>query len=111
MSSPLTRLPVKRWKTTSKTYDAGVDCGQTYRHENASASTFTLPNDADDGDNVTIVQKAAGQVTFVAAPGGTLTSYGNAYKTAGLHAGVTAICTQNDTGAAAEWTLFGATAV
>lgn len=111
MSSALVELPISRWKTTSLTYNPAKHNGQTIRHENASASTLTLAADADPGENVSVVQKGAGQVTFTAAAGGTLTSYGNAYKTAGLHAVVTAVCTQNDTGAAAEWTLSGATAV
>lgn len=111
MSSALVELPISRWKTTSLTYQTAKHNGQTIRHENASASTLTLPNDADPGENVTVVQMAAGQVTIVVTASGTRVSYGNAYKTAGVGAVVTAVCMSNDTGIVAEWVLSGATAV
>lgn len=98
---------------TTYTLDvAGVDTdsGKIIDHANASAITVTLPATAPVGFACTYVQTGAGQITFTAASGGTLSNRQSHTKAAGNKAMVTLYVRDNSGGSAAAWVLGGDTA-
>ena len=96
-------------------YDATIartftdnDCGSTWEFTSSSAITVTLANSALAACDIRVIQKGAGQVTFTAASGATLASFGGFTKSAGANAAVTALVDQNSGGTSASWILAGA---
>lgn len=85
------------------------DCGKIVELANAAAITLTLPNSLPKGFNCTVVQDAAGQVTFTAASGATLKNRQSHTKTAGNGA-LCVLYVSSNAGSAADWRLGGDTA-
>lgn len=78
-------------KTTNYTIVAG-DKNTFIRSTSATAVTMTVANVLAVGESVTFIQYGAGQITFAAGAGVTLTSYNTALKTAGQYATVSVVC-------------------
>lgn len=82
------------------------DDGKLVSMTNASASTVTIPAASTvawlANARIDLIQLGAGQVTFSAASGVTLTSYLSATKSAGQYAGQTLLLTATNT-----WVLVG----
>lgn len=77
-------------KTANYTTVAG-DAGNTI-NSTGSAITVTISNTLTAGQRIDFVQTGAGQITFAAGAGVTLTSKGSKLKTAGQYSGVTVLC-------------------
>jgi hypothetical protein len=86
---------------------ATADNGTMIRSTSAAAVNYTLPNNMPVGFNTLVKQGGAGQLTFVAAAGATMTAFGNKSKTAGQFAEATLIVEANVGGSAAAWALGG----
>lgn len=78
-------------KSTNYTIVAG-DKNTFIRSTSGTAVTMTIANVLAVGESVTFVQYGAGQITFAAGSGVTLTSYNNYLKAAGQHATVSVVC-------------------
>lgn len=89
---------------------ANADNKSRMRFTSASAITLTLPNSLQTGFAVTIIQAAAGQITFSPASGATLRNRQSHTKTAGQYAVCTLQVISNSGGSAAEYLLSGDTA-
>lgn len=89
---------------------ADTDAGKIIDHTNAAAITVTLPNSAPVGFACTYVQTGAGQITFSAAVGGSLSNRQSHTRTAGNAAMVSLYVRNNAGGSAAAWVLGGDTA-
>jgi hypothetical protein len=93
---------------TATTYTINMtDNGNIRTQSNASAITTTLPNSLPRGFRTTVEQLGAGQITFSAESGGSITSYSSLVKTAGQYAVVEAYVRTNTTGKNAAWVLTG----
>lgn len=77
-------------KTANYTTVAG-DAGNTI-NSTGSAITVTISNTLTAAQRIDFVQTGAGQITFAAGAGVTLTSKGSKLKTAGQYSGVTVLC-------------------
>ena len=77
------------------------------RLTSTSAVTLTLPNYLQTGFAVTIIQAAAGQITFSPASGAFLRNRQSYTKTAGQYAVCTLQVISNSSGTAAEYLLSG----
>jgi hypothetical protein len=99
---------VNRQTGTSYTLDA-ADAGKVVELANAAAIALTLPNSLPKGWHCTVVQDAAGQVTFTAASGATLKNRQSHTKTAGDGA-LCVLYVSSNAGSAAAWRLGGDTA-
>lgn len=95
--------------TTDRTLSAD-DRGRVLRFTNAGAITVTLPDNLEAGFSCTIIQRGAGQITFVAAGGGALTNRQSHTKTAAQHAAVSLMIDSNVDLVSAAWLLLGDTA-
>lgn len=78
-------------KSTNYTIVSG-DKNTFIRSTSATAVTMTIANVLAVGESVTFVQYGAGQITFAAGSGVTLTSYNTLLKTAGQYATVSVVC-------------------
>lgn len=87
-----------------------ADGGKVVEISNASAITLTLPNDLPVGWCCSVVQGAAGQITFTPASGANLRNRQAHTKTAGQWAMCSLYVRTNVGGAAAEYVLGGDTA-
>jgi len=92
-------------KTASYTLTA-ADNGTYFVFNSATDVTVTMPNSLPIGWSATFEQEGAGRITFVAASGATIVSYGSVTKTAGQQATVSMIVKAN-AGSAARATLSG----
>lgn len=102
------RGKITRQTGTSYTLLAS-DAGGIVELENASLITLTLPNDLPKGFCCTVVQIGAGQVSFSAASGGTLTNRSSHSASAGAGA-FCGVYVSTNTGTDAAWMLGGDTA-
>ncbi len=98
-------LPINAQSYTSYTPVLG-DAGKLITMNNAEASTFTIPPNADVAfaveTQILVRQKGEGQVTIVAGSGVTLQSYEGNLKLAGQHAGATLVKEATNT-----WSVMG----
>lgn len=95
---------------TAATYTVlATDNAKVIRFTSATAVTVTLPNSLPAGFNALWRQVGAGQLTFVAASGGTLNNRQNHTKSAGQKA-EGAVSVDSNAGADAAWYLAGDTA-
>jgi hypothetical protein len=99
---------VNRQTGTTYTLDT-ADNGKVVELANASAITLTLPNSFPKGWHCTVVQDAAGAVTFTAASGATLKQRQSHTKTAGDGA-ICVLYVSSNAGSAAAYRLGGDTA-
>ncbi|MCH2547057.1 MAG: DUF2793 domain-containing protein [Alphaproteobacteria bacterium] len=86
---------------------AVTDRGDLITCDNASAITMTLPNDLPAGFECTVLQVAAGAVTFSAASGAILRHRQSHTKTAGQYALCKLFVLSNSDGSSAEYILSG----
>lgn len=84
-----------------------ADNGKMIRATGAGAVNYTLPNNLPKGFNVAVLQRGAGQVTFVPGAGSTLLSAQGHTKTASQYAVVSLIVNANVGGVSAEYILAG----
>lgn len=87
---------------------AASDNGKVVECTNASPITLTLPNNLPAGFCCTVVQKAAGVVTFTAASGASRAALNGAAASAGQYAFVSLYVTGNSGGSSAAYLLGGA---
>lgn len=113
-------VSANRWKEDHKltsrtvtgnfTLAAGDDLAFIYVNS-ASGVTCTMPNDLPADFSTTIIQQAAGQVTFTAGSGATGPRNRQSHtKTAGQYAVAGVLVASNAGGTAADYYLFGDTA-
>lgn len=96
---------------TGTTYTlSSTDLGKIVELNNASAITLTVPNSLLVGFNCIVRQVGAGQVTVVAASGGTQRNRQAQTKLAGQWASASISVRANSGGAAAEYLFEGDTA-
>jgi hypothetical protein len=76
----------------------------------STAVNINLPNNLSVGFNIIVVQKGAGQITFVTNSGAVLRHPDNHTKTAKQYSSATLYVTSNTTGTNAEYILSGGTA-
>ncbi len=86
------------------------DAGLMIRTTNGSAVTLTLAADVGAGFNCGVRQRGAGQITFVAASGATLSNSDGLTKTRAQNSAVALEVDGNVGGTAAAWILDGDTA-
>ena len=97
---------------TGATYTlAAADNGGNLIFNNATAVTLTLPNNLPINFNCAVIQGGAGQVTFSPASGATLRNSLANNKTAGQYSACALHIISNAGGAAAEYILYGDSAL
>lgn len=97
-------------KQTGTTYALAMqDSGSIVECSNASAITVTLPNGIEQGFSSTVVQTGAGQVTFAAESGGSLSNRQSHTKIAGQNGVVRLYVSSNTDGESAAWIVDGDT--
>lgn len=100
----------REYTDTTYSYSTTNDLGATVALTNASAITASLPPTASIGEGLVVVQKGAGQVTFVVSGTSTLKNAHSHTKTFGQDAIVYLECTANIDNSSAVWRLTGDTA-
>lgn len=96
---------------TGTTYEIlTTDAGKVISLSNAAAITCTVSNDLPADFCCSVIQKGAGQITFVAESGGTRRNRQSHTKSAGQYAMCSIYVLTNSGGTAAEFILGGDTA-